>query len=87
MVYLSRQYPLKFFKGCLPQNLLSLLLSTLSDLLQTFDRHFLFNILIKMQKAVFCECVETSSFLVFANNSRSHQNKKNTEHPFADIVK
>ena len=26
---LSRPYPLKFFKGCLPQNLLCLLLNTL----------------------------------------------------------
>ena len=29
---LSRPYPFKFFKGCLPQNLLSPLLSTLSHL-------------------------------------------------------
>ena len=29
---LSRPYPLKFFKGCLPQNLLSPLLSTLSHI-------------------------------------------------------
>ena len=26
-------------------------------------------------------------FLIFANNSRSKQNKKNPEHPFADIGK
>ena len=29
----SRPYPLKFLKGCLPQNLLSPLLNTLSHLL------------------------------------------------------
>ena len=33
------------------------------------------------------ECVETRSFLIFANNSRSKQNKKNTEHSFVDIGK
>ena len=32
MVCLSRPYPFKFFKGCLPQNLLSPLLNTLSHL-------------------------------------------------------
>ena len=38
MVCLSRSYPLKFFKGCLPQNLLHLLLNTSSHLrrFQTF---------------------------------------------------
>ena len=35
----------------------------------------------------FCECVETSPFLIFANNSWSKQNKKNLEHPFVDIGK
>ena len=29
-----------------------------------------------MLKPAFCECVETRSFLVFANNSRSNQNEK-----------
>ena len=29
------------------------------------------------------ECVETRSFLIFGNNSRSKQNKKNTEHSCA----
>ena len=32
MVCLSSPYPLKFFKGCLPQNLLSPLLNTLSHM-------------------------------------------------------
>ena len=37
MVCLSEPYPSKFFKGCLPQNLLSPLLNTLSHLdLHTF---------------------------------------------------
>ena len=27
------------------------------------------------------------AFLIFANNSRPRQNKKNSEHPFADIDK
>ena len=33
------------------------------------------------------ECVETRSFFIFANISRSKQNKKNPEHPFVDIGK
>ena len=33
------------------------------------------------------ECEETRSFLIFANNSRSQQNKKNPEDPFVDIGK
>ena len=32
MICLSRQYPAKFFKGCLTQNLLSSLLKTLSQI-------------------------------------------------------
>ena len=32
MVCLSRPYPLKFFKGCLPQNLLNSLLNTFSHI-------------------------------------------------------
>ena len=32
MVSLSRLYPFKFFKGCLPKNLLSPLLNTLSQI-------------------------------------------------------
>ena len=31
--------------------------------------------------------VEARLFLIFANNSRSKQNKKNPEHPFVDIGK
>ena len=37
-----------------------------------------------INKSVKNECVETKSFLVFANNSRSKQNKKNSLHPFSD---
>ena len=33
------------------------------------------------------ESVETKSFLIFTNNSRSKQNKKNPAHPFVDIGK
>ena len=33
------------------------------------------------------EWVETKSFFIFANNSRSKQNKKNPEHTFVDIGK
>ena len=33
------------------------------------------------------KCVETRSFLIFGNNARSKQNKKNTEHSFVDIGK
>ena len=31
------------------------------------------------------ECVEARSLLIFASNSRSKQNKKNTEPPFVDM--
>ena len=30
-------------------------------------------------------CVETRSFYIFINNSRSKQNKRNPRHPFVDI--
>ena len=40
-----------------------------------------------INKSVKSECVETRSFLIFANNSRSKQNKKNPTHPFVDITK
>ena len=40
-----------------------------------------------VNKNVKNECVETRSFLIFANNSRSKQNKKNPAHPFVDIGK
>ena len=33
------------------------------------------------------ECVETMSFLIFTNNWRSKQKKKNPRHAFADIGK
>ena len=35
-------------------------------------------------KSVKSECVETTSFLIFANDSKSKQNKKNPTHPFED---
>ena len=35
----------------------------------------------------FGECVETRSFSILANNSRSKQSKTNLEHPFVDIGK
>ena len=40
-----------------------------------------------INKNVKIECVETRSFLIFANNSRSKQNRKNTAHLFVDIDK
>ena len=40
-----------------------------------------------INKNVKNECLETRSFLIFANNSRSKQNEKNPEHPFVDIGK
>ena len=40
-----------------------------------------------IDKPGFCECVETRSFLILANNSSSKQNKKNPEHPFVDTGK
>ena len=33
------------------------------------------------------ECVETKSFYIFIDNSRSKQNKKNPRYPFVDIGK
>ena len=33
------------------------------------------------------ECIETRSFYIFINNSRSKQNKKNPRHAFVDIGK
>ena len=38
-------------------------------------------------KSVKHEFAETRSFLIFANNSRSKQNKKSPTHPFVDIGK
>ena len=40
-----------------------------------------------INKNVKSECAETSSFLIFANYSRSRQNKENSEHPFVDTSK
>ena len=40
-----------------------------------------------INKSVKNECVETRSFLICANNSRSKQSKKNPAQPFADIGK
>ena len=40
-----------------------------------------------IKKTGFCDYVETRSFSIFVNNSRSKQNKKNPEHPFVDIGK
>ena len=33
------------------------------------------------------ECVESRYFMIFANNSRSRQNKKNPEHSLVNIGK
>ena len=40
-----------------------------------------------INNSVKIECVETRSFFIFANNSRSKQNKKNAAYPFVDIGK
>ena len=40
-----------------------------------------------INKSVKNECAETRSFLIFANNSRSKQNKKNPTYAFVDIGK
>ena len=41
-----------------------------------------------IDKPGFCEWGETRYFLIlFLNNSRSKQNKKNPEHSFVDIAK
>ena len=40
-----------------------------------------------VKKTGFCECVETSFFLIFENNSIFKQINKNSAHPFVDIVK
>ena len=59
-------------------------------ILLTFCTRFLLSnvfkgVLLFINKNVKNECVETRSFLIFANDSRSKQNKKNTEHSFVDI--
>ena len=38
-----------------------------------------------MDERGFCECEETRSFLILANNLRSKQNKRNPEHAFVKI--
>ena len=40
-----------------------------------------------VRKASRAGFVETKSFLILANDSRSRQNKKNPEHPFVDLSK
>ena len=40
-----------------------------------------------INKKVKNECIETRSFLIFASNSRSKQNKKNPRHSFVDVGK
>ena len=52
MVCLSRPFPFKFFKGCLPQNLLSPLLSTLSHIQLLQELRKLGNILFQLFKSV-----------------------------------
>ena len=53
MVYLSRPYPFKFFKGCLPQNLLSPLLNTLSHIMISYPLSLLYSLLISSYKTSF----------------------------------
>ena len=40
-----------------------------------------------INKPGFSECVETRSFFILANNSRSKQNETNLKHPFEHIGK
>ena len=40
-----------------------------------------------INKNGFSECAETRSFFIFANTSRSKQNKISPDHPFLDIDK
>ena len=48
---------------------------------------FLFCLDLELDKSVKNECLETWSFLIFSNNSRSKQNEKNTTQAFVDIGK
>ena len=41
----------------------------------------------KSKKPGFSKCAETKTFLIFANNSKSKQSKRNPEHPFVDVGK
>ena len=72
MVCLSRPFPFKFFKGCLPQNLLSPLLSTLSHIQLLQELRKLGNILfyrdIKLlhdQPSQYVEVVSTTALKYF----------------------
>ena len=48
---------------------------------------FFFCLDLEHYKNVKNECVETTSFLNFANNSRSNQNLKNPAHPLVGVGK
>ena len=61
MVFISRRYSLKFFKGCLQQNLLSPLLNTLSHFV--FFCHFNTVMLFWLSRT-YCECY-FFTFLIF----------------------
>ena len=61
MVFISRRYSLKFFKGCLQQNLLSPLLNTLSHFV--FFCHFNTVMLFWLSR-IYCECY-FFTFLIF----------------------
>ena len=55
--------------------------------LQNYVQDFLYlvyNIRV-IDKPGFCECVATTLFLIFANNSRSKRNKNSPEHTFVGI--
>ena len=61
MVCLSRPYPLKLFKGCLPQNLISLLFNTLSHLALRKSETNFFHSIIVYEKRTFidvCSAIE-----------------------------
>ena len=55
--------------------------------LEIFFILFRSSVINKSKYPGFCKCVETSSFLLFGNNLRSKQNKRNPKHTFIDIGK
>ena len=61
MVCLSRPYPFKFFKGCLPQILFGPLLNTFSHIIETSDRCVMIAIGYENQDANLCGSVNRKS--------------------------
>ena len=66
MVCLCRPYPFKFFKGCPPQNLLSPLLNTLSQIIVEYNEGKVYRKLEYLLKIVSIFTLEIPGFWVKA---------------------